>query len=352
MRQLPGQGRPAERARGRRMASAALLGLFVTALGAFIGSLAFLGAVLGQTRTATGQRLEPTIEFVLPSATALVVPSATQARESPTPTATRPASPTAEAVAPAPAAPDDPELRDAIEDALGRSPGEYAVVVRRLADGGGVSFNGDRVFYAASLYKLALLFEAERQRSEGLLDFDDTLTLTEEDRSEDLGTLHEVTLGEDGSISIRNAVDVMVRLSDNATAVAMLHHLGGASVDRTLASLGLQDTFVNDRTLPTTAADMALLMEAAVTGRGLDDGAAARMRALLLQQGNRLGIPAGVPDDVPVGNKTGTWEGFTHDVAFVDAPGGLYVIAILTEDGGGWGSIADVSAAVFEAMTR
>ncbi len=76
------------------------------------------------------------------------------------------------------------------------------------------------------------------------------------------------------------------------------------------------------------------------------------MIGLLLRQETRLGVPRLLPTNVRVGNKTGTWPGATHDVAFVDAPTGLYVIAVLSDRGWDWDPIARVSRGVYEALTR
>lgn len=250
------------------------------------------------------------------------------------------------------AASDDPSILDAILNALGDDADHYSIVVRRLEDGRGASLNPDREYYAASLFKLAVLYEAERQRSAGLLDFDEMIQISGEDVAEDLGTIGSLGLDDSGMISVRAAVHAMVTRSDNACAVALLRTLGPATVDQTLASLGLRQTSVNTRDLPTTAVDMALLMEAIVRGQGVDPAWREDMIALLLQQETRSGIPQLLPPHVPVGNKTGTWPGATHDVAFVDAPNGRYVIAALSDRGWEWDPIARVSRAVYEALAR
>ncbi len=95
---------------------------------------------------------------------------------------------------------------------------------------------------------------------------------------------------------------------------------------------------------------MALLMEAIVRGIGVDEAARAEMRDLLFHQHTRSGIPAGLPEDIPVGNKTGTWAGATHDIAFVEAPSGTYVLAILSDHDWDWDPIVRVSAAVYRAF--
>jgi beta-lactamase class A len=246
--------------------------------------------------------------------------------------------------------PGDPDLEDALRDAIGPGAGHVSVVVRRLADARGAAIEPGRVFYAASLFKLALLYEAARRIGEGTLGRGDRLYVDPGDAAQDLGTLADLPLAADGSLSVAEALEAMVVMSDNATAVAFMRLLGNAEVDATLAWLGLTQTSVNTEELPTTAADMALLMEALATGRGLTPEAAAEARSLLLQQKTRTGIPAGLPAGAPAGNKTGTWPGSTHDVAFVDAPRGLYVIAVLTDGDWDWEPIARVSAAAWGVL--
>lgn len=238
-----------------------------------------------------------------------------------------------------------------IEAALGPAVDHYSVVVRRLHDGYGAALNPDREYYAASLYKLALLYEAERRRSLGLLDFDQGVEVTARDVAEDLGTLHALGVGVGDALPVREAVRAMVTLSDNTSAVMMLYLLGPDRVDATLRALGLRNTSVNTTDLPTTAADMALLMEAIVRGTAVDPAAREEMRALLLRQQTRTGIPRLLPPDVRVGNKTGTWPGATHDVAFVEAPTGTYVIAVLSDRGWDWEPIARLSRVVYDALT-
>ena len=244
----------------------------------------------------------------------------------------------------------DPALQRAIEDAIGPDSGHLSVVVRRLTDGRTASVDGDRVFYAASTFKLAILYEAERRSSLGLLNLDDELQFSADDVHEDLGTLGEVPFEADGGVTIRNALRAMITVSDNTSAVALLHHLGGATIDDTLRQLGLTATSVNTTDLPTTASDMAILMAVIASGRGVSVEARAEMRALLLDQKTRFGIPQGLPTGIAVGNKTGTWEGATHDIAFVDAPGGAYVIAILSDQGWDWAPLVRVSKAVYAAL--
>lgn len=253
----------------------------------------------------------------------------------------------------APVAPqEDGGLLAAIRAALGGDAADASVVVRRLSDGVTAVWNPDRVYYAASTYKLEVLYEAYRRRLAGDLNFDREQPLEERFIDEDLGTLDLVPRGPHGGLVIDDAVRAMVTLSDNTSATLLLDLLGGRAIDTTMRRLGLTDSSVNTEALPTTAADMARLMEAIVRGDGLDRAATGEMTALLLAQETRAGIPRAVPSGVPVGNKTGTWEGATHDVAVVFAPSGTYVIAVLTDNAWDWDPIVRVSRAVYAYLER
>ena len=242
-------------------------------------------------------------------------------------------------------------IQQAVEATVAHHGGGISVVVIRLDDGKMAAVGGDVSWYAASLFKLAVLYEVERQIDAGIIARDERVYLTEADYAQDLGTSDWLPSADDGSLSVAEALEAMVTVSDNTTAVALMHLAGTANVDATLVELGLTATRVNTEDLPTTAADMALLMEAIATGRGLSDEAANDARGLLLRQRTRSGIPAGLPEGVTVGNKTGTWPGDTHDVAFVVTPKSIYIVAILTDRDWGWDTVAEVSAAIYEALT-
>lgn len=165
------------------------------------------------------------------------------------------------------------------------------------------------------------------------------------DVAEDLGTFR----GDVGdAFRIYELLDLMITLSDNTSAIMLLRALNGATIDRTMRDLGLRDTSVSDWELPTTAHDMSRLMEAIASGRAVDANASVEMVELLLRQTWRSRIPAGLPEHVLVGNKTGDWYDAAHDVAVVFAPHGTYVIAVLSDGGGSDATIRELSRRVYE----
>lgn len=242
----------------------------------------------------------------------------------------------------------DPALAALIRTTLSGYEGTYSVVVRNLADGRYAALNEGEVYYAASLYKMGVLLEAYRQRDAGEADFSELLTLDEQYVAHDLGTLEYLDVKEGDKLTLADAVKAMIIVSDTPTAILVQDTVGPVRVEDTLRSLGLTDMSVLTSALPTTARDMALLLEAVAAGQGVNPESRREMLALLLQEWIRGGIPAGVPAGTPVAHKTGNFPNASHDVALVWGPAGPYIIAVLSDRSWDWEATVAVSRAVWD----
>jgi beta-lactamase class A len=107
-----------------------------------------------------------------------------------------------------------------------------------------------------------------------------------------------------------------------------------------------------------TAVGLVSALRLIEEGRAVSESASREMLEILHQQEFRSGIPAGLPDEARVANKTGEMSTVAHDAGLVYLPDRQpYVLAILTEwDAAASGSrrraIADISRAVFEYVTE
>lgn len=263
-------------------------------------------------------------------------------------------SPTAEEVPPLrPFAPlalvPDGDLEARIRERLERQEeGQYAVFVKRVDDGVGVAIDAGVIFYAASLFKVAVMVEAFHQREAGLLDFGESYVVSDYYDGFDLGP---GVLRHCQTVTIDEAVRAMMAVSDNVAAVLVQDRVGARFVNAALAQLGARDTALLADDLPTTAADQGLLMEAIARGELVSHGASQEMLNLLGSETFDFGLPAGVPEGTQVAHKTGLWHNATHDAGVVFAPAGPYVIVVLTD--GGFESdaadvIADISRIVYD----
>jgi beta-lactamase class A len=242
----------------------------------------------------------------------------------------------------------DQALARVVQASMGQDARRIAVVVKNLADGRGVAIAADRTFNAASLYKTWVLVETYHQREAGLLDFDERYIIS--DYYEEEFGLNPGELATCDEVTIDHVLEHMIRASDNVAAHLMLDRLGAGNINTTLRTLGL-DVSGYLSGLPTTAADMALVLEAIARRQVVSGAASDEMLELLSTTYFADRLVALLPEGTRVAHKTGNSENATHDAGIVFSPGATYVIVILTDfgfDDDGATPIARLSRAVYD----
>ncbi|HYM16294.1 MAG TPA: serine hydrolase [Dehalococcoidia bacterium] len=303
------------------------------------------GPLAGELVTATpaaGRCRDP---YVTP--TASPEPPSTPADPAATPTPERIFHP---ADVPAAATPDlppvviDAELERRISGRLGDQASHYAVLVKDLSNDRGVSIDGDRVFYAASLFKLEVMYEIFHQRAAGLLNFGERYVPTDYYTSFGLGPR---LVSQCEPVSIADALTAMMAISDNTAAVMLQDRAGAGHVNDAMTALGLQHTrLTEDQSLPGTAADFGRLLEAIARGQAVDREASQAMADLLATETINDRIPRELPPGTLVAHKTGNWTDATHDAGIVYGERSAYVMVLMSDIGpdGDAGSVeADIA---------
>ncbi|MDP9251784.1 MAG: class A beta-lactamase-related serine hydrolase [Chloroflexota bacterium] len=213
------------------------------------------------------------------------------------------------------------------------------------------SHDADEPIITASLYKLAVMTEAERRVDAGQLHYADIITIENEDITEDgsfevAGT--ELTLDE--------ALEAMITISDNGAALALWHVLGPENINATLRSYGIADFHVfldwNEDNIATPRAVGTLLT--LLAKRQLVSAAASdRMLARLERQQINDRLPAGLPEGVVIAHKTGNLPGLTHDAGIIFTPAGPRVVVAMTwdaYDADAYAFIANVASIVYSTL--
>lgn len=220
------------------------------------------------------------------------------------------------------------EAADRIDALVASAAGRASVVVAS-ADSGQVlySVDPDEPVFAASLYKLAVLLEAERRIEEGTLRLTDRIIVTAGDQAESGSFTAAGT-----ALSVDEALERMIVLSDNASALSVIRRLGIASVQATLDREQIYLRFTADGAI-TTARGVATFFGELARGSLVSRAASARMLARLSRQRSGDRLPAALPDGVVIAHKTGNLGFATHDAGIVRGPGGApIVLAVLTWD--------------------
>lgn len=232
-------------------------------------------------------------------------------------------------VAGIPEAVPDQELQEELEGYLQSRPGSYGAALRDLDTGQIVLINANSEFPAASTYKLLVMYRVYQYIETGLLDPNQSLTITQGDAVE----------GEPGggfypgeTVSVVDALEAMITVSSNTSAYALTRLVGGWDpVSIAADELGMSHTSLRGDGFWTTPADMLKFLEELAQGRLVSPEASRQMIELLELQTLNAGIPSLLPAGAVAAHKTGELDWVTNDVGIVYGPGGRFIICVLSQ---------------------
>ena len=213
------------------------------------------------------------------------------------------------------------------------------VAATNLVSGEKINFHADDAFPSASVMKLPILVELERQVATG------NVAWTE---------------------SLRAEASAMIAVSDNTAANQIADLIHPQAVNDTLARLGLAGSrflnlFTDGRNSSnpgqnqTTPANMARLLELIATDQIVSPQVSADIRTLLARNADRSKLVRLLPPDARVEHKSGWYEGVANDVGIVtvDRVPTRWVVAVFTENlpdaETGNQTVAVISKAVYDA---
>jgi beta-lactamase class A len=262
--------------------------------------------------------------------------------------------------------------------------GKTAVFAVKMNDGSTVAVDADAPVQTASVIKLGILYEAMVQVREGKAKWDEPIVLKKGDAVPGSGIL--TLLDAPLTITLKDALTLMVVVSDNTATNLMIDRFGIDSVNARMESLGLRNTHLYKKVFKpavgpmpedqpkfglgkTTAREISLLMTRIGTcglrraplpvspgpGTGVvapmfvppdDDDKAVCGVALdmLKHQFSRETIPRYLETadattiGVAIASKTGSLDAVRNDVAIVMGKAGPMVLAIFTYENAdhGW----------------
>ena len=221
-------------------------------------------------------------------------------------------------------------LQEALEAEIGRLGGKWSLYLKRMDTDQVIGVHADEKMVAASLIKLFVAGEFFRQTDENMLDI------------EKYGRLP----------------DAMINVSDNGAANTLINAVGMDNVNKFAQEHGFTETEINRRMLEnngtenyTSAKDCGVMLEQVLAGKYVNPKASERILQALKDQQRTGKIPAGIPSEVPTGNKTGELSYVDNDAAIVWAPSCTYILCIMSSDAGGRISeIVRLSSMVYHAI--
>ncbi|MBN1637452.1 MAG: serine hydrolase, partial [Ignavibacteriales bacterium] len=223
------------------------------------------------------------------------------------------------------------ELRNKIISLIDTVEGDFAVAFRDLSNyENEVLINEKEMFHAASTMKTPVMIEVFKQANEGKFNLNDSILVKNEFKSivdsstfsmdidRDSGEKFYECIGQKREII--QLVEDMITVSGNLTTNILIEIIDAKNVNETMRSIGAKDIKVlrgvedmkayelglNNET---TAYDLMLIFQAIAEGKIVSEKACEQMLEVLMRQKFRSKIPALLPEEVKVANKTGSISG-------------------------------------------
>lgn len=271
------------------------------------------------------------------------------------------------------------ELRERIEATIQRSGAEAAsVAFHDYETDTHFSSSGDRWMHAASTIKVPVLVGVFAAIEDHDLTLSSRIHVRNKFYSVVDGTAYRIEPGRDANTEVHAYIGKTMPLSDlafhmivtssNLATNLLLDAVGIDRVRKTLEDLGVggvelrrgvedERAYEEGITNRVTAEGLVQVLRLIEERKALSAAACDRMLEILHQQEFRGGIPAGLPEDARVANKTGEISTVAHDTGLVYLPDRRpYAVAILTEwspdrTTGRRETLANVSRAIYEHLS-
>ena len=248
------------------------------------------------------------------------------------------------AAAPAP----PPALAARIHELVDGFKGQVFLYAKNLDTGASFGLREDERVRTASTIKLAVMVEAFDRVERGELGWDHPLTLTAASQVGGSGILGEFAPGL--RLTLRDAMRVMIVISDNTATNLVIDHLTADAVNARLDALGFPKTRLMRKVMGggdskagadpalkryglgvSTPREMATLLEKIERGEVVSKEASAEMIQVLKRQQSHFGIGRTLRD-VEIADKTGALDALRSDVAIVYSKSGRIAMAITIDD--------------------
>lgn len=270
-----------------------------------------------------------------------------------------------------PAARPDPALTTKLERLLQGFRGDVGVYVRHLPTGASAAIRADELFPTASMIKVPILLTLYDQVEKGKLDlraelpYPDTLRYQYVENTDVVGYMKP---GQ--TLPLSELAFLMLTVSDNVASLWIQALVGGGVVvNEWLSAHGFRETRVNSRTPgreearavygwgQTTPREIAEALVMIREGRAVSPRASESMYRMLSKSYWMNEALSQLPPTVQAASKQGFVDRSRSEVLLVNAPGGDYVLAVITRnqedtsyelDNEGFRLIRAVSRAVYE----
>ena len=230
--------------------------------------------------------------------------------------------------------------------------GTFAVAFDDLSSGEQFLINAHENFHAASTIKTAFLIETFKQAEEGKFSLSDSILIHNDFKSIGDGSIYHLDSTDDSERdlyrrigekeTIYNLLYRMITQSSNFSTNLIVDLIDAKKANQTMRSIGAKDiqalrgvednkAFELGMNNTVTAYDLMIIFDHLAKGTVVNKPACDSMIQILLHQQHKEIIPAKLPAEVKVANKTGSIDKISHDSGIVFLPDGRkYALVLLS----------------------
>lgn len=245
--------------------------------------------------------------------------------------------------------PPDNDLGSRLASLARAHKGKVAIAVKHLTTGESCYLNADEPMPTASLIKLAVMIEVYQQVAEGKVKLSDPVTLRQEDKVPGSGVLTN-HFSPGISFPLRDAVHLMIAVSDNTATNMVLDKIGIGSTAERMEAWGFPHTKIHAKSFrgsttsvfpertkrfglgSTTAREMIEILSKLYAGQLVSPEACKEMLNLLRQCDDNAKFPRLLPESVKVAHKSGSLSEARTDAGILYLPSGPVAVCVLTAE--------------------
>ncbi|HET9713861.1 MAG TPA: serine hydrolase [Pyrinomonadaceae bacterium] len=240
------------------------------------------------------------------------------------------------------------KLDDQVKPIVASFKGKVSLFARNLDTGETYALNPDERVRTASTIKIAVMIEAFARVNEGKARWTDEVVVTKEKKVSGSGILTELSDGL--KLTLRDAVNLMMILSDNTATNLVLDVLTTDAVNARMESLGFKQIKINRKVGSggestagkdpenkkfglgvTTPREMVLIMEKLERGEIINPTVSKEMIDLMKREQGRNAIGRSLWD-VPMASKYGALDRLRSAVGILYMKNGKVAMAISCDD--------------------
>src|SRR5436190_4754340 len=242
----------------------------------------------------------------------------------------------------------DAKLDEQIKTLVSSFKGKVSLYAKNLDTGETYSLNPDERVRTASTIKIAVMIEAFARVAEGKVKWTDEVVLTKEKKVSGSGIINELSDGL--RLTFRDAVNLMMILSDNSATNLVLDVLTTDAVNARMESLGFKQIKINRKVMSggesvagkdpenkkfglgvATPREMVLVMEKLERGEIISPAVSKEMIDLMKREQARYAIGRSLYD-LPMASKYGALDRLRSAIGIVYSKKGRIAMAISCDD--------------------